>query len=424
VSRARAYALVVGACALPRIVLLVHERGGITVNFEKSRLLAQMYLRNGTFGYVPGHPSAYTQPLYGWFLIPVFWIGGFHWWSVGTTQILVAIATALIVFEIGRRFLSARLGVAAALIATLQPYLVWHDIHGNREILDQVVGAAMFGLTLLVADRPVRGLWRSGTVAALGVVAGLAILSNSRLVVLPLFLAGFLLWRGAGWLAAGAVVVLAALTLAPWVIRNKVEVGCWAITTDARALWKANNVNTYSTLSHGGWIDQVPDIPERRIEPRPHKWLTPDEAGGDYRSHGIVLNIDECMQQAHYEQLVLQFWKHHPGEKAKLAAQATWMLWNPRVGIENAQESGVDPLRAWIEPLYTVPLYLLALAGLFFVPPAFRALALIFVFYETAAAWVFAGTTRYRVPWDFVLALLAAAALGRLARAVRGRAAG
>ena len=29
-------------------------------------------------------------------------------------------------------------------------------------------------------------------------------------------------------------------------------------------------------------------------------------------------------------------------------------------------------------------------------------------------AWVFAGTTRYRVPWDFVLALLAAAALSRL----------
>ena len=28
-------------------------------------------------------------------------------------------------------------------------------------------------------------------------------------------------------------------------------------------------------------------------------------------------------------------------------------------------------------------------------------------------AWVFAGTTRYRVPWDFVLALLAGAAIDR-----------
>jgi len=94
-------------------------------------------------------------------------------------------------------------------------------------------------------------------------------------------------------------------------------------------------------------------------------------------------------------------------------AQATWMMWDPQVGIEGAQESGVDSIRKWVEPLYTVPLFLLAIVGLFFVPVAFRVLALIFVLYETAAAWVFAGTTRYRVPWDFVLALLAAAALDR-----------
>ena len=38
----------------------------------------------------------------------------------------------------------------------------------------------------------------------------------------------------------------------------------------------------------------------------------------------------------------------------KLAIQATGMLWNPRVGIEGAQESRVDPLRHWVEPFYTV----------------------------------------------------------------------
>ena len=89
------------------------------------------------------------------------------------------------------------------------------------------------------------------------------------------------------------------------------------------------------------------------------------------------------------------------------------MLWDPRVEIEGAQESQVDAVRAWVEPAYTIPLFALALVGLFLVPSALRVLALVFVVYETAAAWVFAGTTRYRVPWDFVLALLAAAALDR-----------
>lgn len=417
-TRAWAYPIVIAACALPRLGVLLHEKDNILSNFEKSKLLAQMFLRDGTFGYVPGHPSAYTQPLYGWFLIPVFWIGGFHWWSVGFAQLLVAVATSITVFEIGRRFLSARVGLLGAVIATLQPYLVWHDLHGNREILDQLIGAALFGLTLLAAAR--RTLWAA---IAVGAVSGLAILSNARLIVLPLLLAGFLLWRHAGWVAAVAVPVVACVVMAPWVVRNKAELGCFAITTDGRALWKANNLDTYHVLATGNWIDQVPDIPQRRGGPGTYgpRWMTADEAGRDWSENGRIVSVPECFQESHYDHLVFQFWEHHPGAKVKLMVQATGMLWNPRVGIEGAQESGVDNLRHWVEPLYTVPLFVLAVVGLFFVPSAFRALALIYVFYETAAAWVFAGTTRYRVSWDFVLALLAAAALDGIWRKLHAR---
>jgi hypothetical protein len=234
----------------------------------------------------------------------------------------------------------------------------------------------------------------------------------------PLALAGYLLWRRAGWVAAAVMPVLAALAVAPWVVRNKLEVGCFAITTDARALWKANNLHTYDTLRNGGWIDNVTDdpahdIPERRGRPLPVEWYTPEAAGVYYANHGVKLPIDECAQQARYEHLVIQFWEHHPGAKAKLMVQATRMMWDPRLGAENT-DTGTGAIRDWVEPLYIVPLYLLAIAGLFLVTPAIRALAGLFLVYETVAAWVFAGTTRYRVPWDFVLALLAAAALERL----------
>jgi 4-amino-4-deoxy-L-arabinose transferase-like glycosyltransferase len=405
-TKRHAYAAVVVACALPRLALLLHERGAILSDVEKSSILARVFIRTGTFGYVPGEPSAYTQPLYGWFLIAVYWLGGVHWWSLGTAQILVAVATALIVYETGHRFLSPQAGLAAAVIATLQPYLVWHDIHGNREILDQLLGASMFLLALFAGSR--RSL---AGATGLGVVTGLALLSNTRLLLLPFALGGYLLWRRLGWAAAVAVPALAAIVLAPWVVRNKVEVGCWAITTDARALWKANNPDTYATLKSGEWIDQVLDIPERRVDPPPDRWRTPQEAGDIYKNNGRKIDVPECAQQAHYEHLVFQFWEDHPGAKVKLAAQATQMMWSPTVGVES---SSVGTLRKWVEPLYVVPLFLLAITGLFLVAPLLRALAVIFVVYETAAAWVFAGTTRYRVPWDFVLALLAAAALERL----------
>jgi 4-amino-4-deoxy-L-arabinose transferase-like glycosyltransferase len=412
-TRTRAYAIVIAACALPRLFVVLYERGALLKDMEKSNAMALLYLKDGTFGFVPGEPSASTQPLYGWFLIAVYWTVGKHWWSLYLVQIAVAVCTALIVFEIGRRFVSLRAGLIAALIATLQPYLIWHDVHGNREILDQPLGAAMFGLALLCAVRPSLKLG-----AALGVVSGVAILSNTRLVALPIVLALYLLWRHAGWAAAVAVPVLAAVALAPWVIRNKVEVGCWAITTDSRALWKANNLFTYETLASGQWIDNVPlnghDVPVRTGPDALH-WKTPQEAGGYYKEHGVKLNIDECAQETYYEHLVEQFWEHHPGAKAKLMVQATGMLWDPRVGLAGSPNTSLDKIRTYGEPIYMVPLYLLALYGLFCVPGYFRVLALIFVLYETAAAWVFAGTTRYRVPWDFVLALLAAAAIERLA---------
>ncbi|HZO97882.1 MAG TPA: glycosyltransferase family 39 protein [Gaiellaceae bacterium] len=404
-SRRHAWALVVAASALPRVAVLLHERGGILANMEKSDALARVFLDSGTFGYVPGEPSANTQPLYGWFLVAVYWILDRRWWSVGFVQAAVAVATALLVYEIGRRRLSARAGLLAALAATLQPYLVWHDVHGNREILDQLLAAGMFALAL--------GARSAAGGAALGAVSGLAILSNSRLALLPLVLAAYLAWRGAGAAAALAVPALAAVVLAPWVVRNDVQVGCLAITTDARALWKANNLGTYDTLRGGGWIDDVPDIPQRRPHPRPGPWYTPQEAGVYYANTGRKVRLDECAQEAHYEHLVWRFWREHPGAKAKLAAQATWMLWSPRVEREGGPSAGVDPARRIVEPIWAIGVYVLAAAGLAAVPSSLRVLGLAFLAYETLAAWVFAGTTRYRVPFDFVLALLAAAAVDR-----------
>ena len=74
----------------------------------------------------------------------------------------------------------------------------------------------------------------------------------------------------------------------------------------------------------------------------------------------------------------------------------------------------LDHARTWIEPFWTVPVYLLAVFGLFLVPRAFAALVLMILAYNTALAALFVGETRYRVPWDFVIMLLAAWPLSQL----------
>ena len=402
------------AAAVPRLAALAHERGAILEDFvDKSDRFATTLVDHGTFGFLPGVPSAYTQPLYGWFLAALYLPFGRSWLAVGLAQILVAVATALGVFALGTHLRSTGVGLVAALLATLHPYVVWHDIHANREVLDGLAAVLLTLCALLAYER--RSLpWALAT----GAASGIAILGNARLVLLPFAVAVYVAWRvrpPSRALATGAVVVVsAAVVVAPWVVRNRIEVGCYAITTDARALWKANNPSTYEVLARGGWIDDVPALPGAPPWP---------ELAADLTLAGRPTAVDECAQMRLYRREVVDFWREHPAEKARLMAQATRMLWNPVPSESDASGSGGARIaRRTVEPVYVVVLYLLALAGAFFAPRRFVVLALVLLAYQTAAAMVFAGTARYRVPWDFLLAVLASFALAALwERATRRR---
>jgi hypothetical protein len=133
---------------------------------------------------------------------------------------------------------------------------------------------------------------------------------------------------------------------------------------------------------------------------------------------------DECVQMSFYEHLAFDYVKQHPGQKAKLAALSMQLLWQP-TAFETSGRPGagtqLDIGRRVVEPAYMIALYVLAIAGLFFAPRAFVVLALLLLAYQTLCAAIFVGATRYRVAWDFLLALLAAAALARLADWVRER---
>jgi len=402
--RRRLWLIAVAAIA-PRLAVLLHERDQILTAFtDKSDDFALTFVHHGTFGLVPGDPSAYTQPLYGFFLVPVYSIFGREWWSAGLAQIAVATGTAFLVYAIGARALSRRAGTIAAVIATLNPYLVWHDVHLNREILDQLFMAALVLSVLAAADR--KSLPWS---LAAGVFAGLAILGNVRVALLPVVLAAYLLARiGWNWVPPVALLAAAAITVAPWVVRNRVEVGCFALTTDGRALWKANNSQTYGLLSHGKWIDDVKDPPG-------HPFPNPEEARVIYAQGRGTSDIDECANQSYYQDKAWRYVRDHPGAKAKLAGLAVRMEWDPRT-TASATDSGHGALRTWAQPVYTALLYGLGLLGLLFAPRRFTVLALLVLGYQTLAAVVFVGATRYRIPTDFLIALLAAAALEQLLR--------
>ena len=281
-------------------------------------------------------------------------------------------------------------------------------------------GATPIGGELVLEAHKVfwRRAWLWG--AILGALLGLAILGNSRLVLLPLVILGYLAWRlGSARTiltlgAAGAAGIV--LVLAPWVVRNEISVGCYAITTDTRALWKANNPATYDLLAAGKWIDDVPNIPGAQ--------LSPEFQAAIYADRGELIEVDECAQMRFYRGLVTDFWREQPGEKGEARGRRRRECSGTRPSASSAR-SGARGSSAvakdWGEPLYMAALYVLAVAGLFLVSRAFAVLAVALLAYNTLAAMVFVGNVRYRVPWDFLLALLAAVALERLWTRLRTR---
>jgi hypothetical protein len=361
VRRSRAAVHLVLATALPRLAALLHERGAILASFtDKGDNFAQTYLATGTYGFIPGHPSAYTQPLYGWFLIPLYWIFGRHWEVVGLAHIAVAVATTLLVWQIGRRWISPAVGLVAGLLVAVHPYLIWHDVHMNREILDHFLAAAAVYLTLHAAER---FGWRRAL--PLGAVIGLGILGNVRLEGLPILLGAYLLWR------AG--------------LSRRTLIG----------------------------------VPQPKSFPP-----TPQDVFDHWQKTGVVLPYDECAQMNEFQDKVVSFWIHHPGDKARLVPLDAQWLWQPSV-VETRGRPGagtwLDTLRQWGEPAYMIPLYILGAIGLFFAPRFYAALAVLLLAYQTIVAMLFVGETRYRAPWDFLIALLAARALVELTARVRAR---
>ncbi len=169
------------------------------------------------------------------------------------------------------------------------------------------------------------------------------------------------------------MVAGAALVVAPWIARNELSVGCPVLTTDTRALWKANNENTREILDRGGWIDDVPEPPGGPPWP---------ELAADLTLAGKPTEVDECAQQRYYRELVFDFWRENPDEKGRLAAQAVQMLWSPTFSVDS-DDAGRGRLaelgRDVAEPVFMLAVYLLAIVGAVLAPRRYVALVALLV---------------------------------------------
>lgn len=160
------------------------------------------------FAFAYGRPTAFRPPAYPLFVAAVYWIFGTGPDRIEVARLANAFVGAGIVALIGvlaHQLWDRRVALVAMALAAVYIPLI--------EIGQAVMSEPLF--TLLALAALITALRRRAVLT--GVLTGLTILgrANGAVLLLPYALAM------RGWRKAGVVVVLAALVVVPWTIRNE-----------------------------------------------------------------------------------------------------------------------------------------------------------------------------------------------------------
>lgn len=349
--------------------------------------------------------SADHPPLYSTYLAVFSFLGLDGATYHRLASCLLGTATVVVVGLVARRLAGDRAGLLAAAIAAVYPPL-W-IVDGT--LVAESPYALLIGLTLLaalhLADHP---HWRAAVV--LGGVIGLAALTRSEgvtllgLLVVPLLIVRPIPWRRRAALL-GIAVGTAALVIAPWFVRN---LGHFEepvpLAYGAGYVLKIGNCDpTYSGTMFGYW-----DISCAYAGS-----LLPDKSVSEKKARAQAIDYISA---------------HRGRLPAVVAARVgrIWHLYRVEQGISFDiffERRGRVPSELAVRAFYGAAA--LAAAGAWALRrqrAALVALAALFVSATLSAALAF-GITRYRIPADVGLVVLAGVGLDALLRRARGRAA-
>ena len=205
------------------------------------------------------YPSALHPPLWPLALAAASKLGADSFLAHRLVGCVAGTATVYLLGLLGRRAGGERAGLLAAGVAALYPTLIAADGSLMSETLYGTFVAVALLLAYRLLDRP-----GAGRAAALGAAIGLAALTRGEGVLFIPLLALPLAWRGGRpgrLLRLAAPLAAAALVIAPWTIRNWIELDrpVPISTNDSTVVAGANCHGVYHGPDIGFWhLDCVP----------------------------------------------------------------------------------------------------------------------------------------------------------------------
>jgi 4-amino-4-deoxy-L-arabinose transferase-like glycosyltransferase len=416
--------------------IFAYEVSGTVQGFADYDAIARNLNSHGEFTVILGTPYAGVAPLYPHVLALTYGLFGRGSLQVVVLNTVFDLITVVLLAGIGRRLLTKWAGLIAAALFACYPYLVFQSLTVIDTPLYIVLLHAFVFVVIVLDERPNfdRATWVWILLA--GVLLGLLTLTRPLSIIVGG--AAFLWYIRGGrlMLAMGKllpVAAIAVLLLIPWNLRNLNVMGTFVnIGTHAGMnFWFGNSQYTipfFKAGYHTQWA--IPEPPPTALN---------------------SVDMDRYMMQ-----LGLEYLREHPEQFLELTWVKLVAYWSPTIfptrnpvtgsgAIENYQGvvnatvndqgqlfiDGVpedDALNAYSEPLfdrigrlahfiYYGGLLVLSLFGTALARGQWSRIALIWYvqLVMTVAYVVMSGpTTRYRVPTDPLLFLLAAYALLRL----------
>ena len=341
--------------------------------------------------------------------------------AAGYFQVALGVAGVWLVFALGRRLFGDAVGLGAALAVALMPNLIFHIATYLTETL---FIALVLGALLVLIDRDwdERRIepWR---IVTFGVLLGLsALVRPISLLFLPLLPIVWLLaalgWRRTLGYSAAALVVTAA-TIAPWTLRNAVQM-------DAFVIISTNVGDNLCMGHHEGATGQFNLSPACGLQETPDEYI------------GLTREEFEIERNSDNTRTALEFAREHPVGELKLLSRKAYHTWrHDHDGLQAVESYGDDrflpgALRTALERIadgyffVAISLGGLGLAGLVAPrPDARRVLFLLALLALAGVPLVFFGDARFHVPVMPLLAVPAAwavvAAVGYAPRLVAPR---
>ncbi|MGB9595420.1 MAG: ArnT family glycosyltransferase [Candidatus Poribacteria bacterium] len=354
------------------------------------------------------NPDLYIFPVYPFFLafLRILHISFFY---AKIVQCFIGALICLVIYQIGKRIFSEKIGLLAGFLWAIYPYSVVH----SKALEDSTLLTFFVALTMLLV---IIFMEKRNYLNAilLGLVCGLSVMTrNTFFAFLPFFLIWLIVYLRKKYLRHILIIIfIISLIVVPWVIRNYIHSGYVTLTTHGGSVvWIGNNQYINSLLKanlNQDYIIMMPGLVNILCSPQE------DRVYYQKAINFILSNPKTFIENVFLKLYYFYGWNYYfrqvpvPGD---LTVDLT---------TENIEKIKAEADRVYSQPYYKLrsimysisafPLFLMAVGGFFTssIKSKYHQLTLIFIISFTAVHILSIANIRHRQPIDAIFTLYAA----------------